>query len=87
MTMRMNEDRWMMLTLREIQWDQATIEGGAEGALVGSWFDWSHRMFKEASAEKSRMELRERAPLLLVLSTPTGNQRQQLKVEEADAAV
>eukprot|EP00971_Amphidinium_carterae_P021123 417164-Amphidinium_carterae.1 len=41
---RMNEEHLM-------------TEGGTEGALVGSWCDWLHRMFKEASAKECRMEL------------------------------
>eukprot|EP00971_Amphidinium_carterae_P032357 637385-Amphidinium_carterae.2 len=66
----MAAERLITLTLCEIQWGQAVTEGGIVGpicrtnlsALVGSWCDWSHRMFKEASAEECRMELTERAP-------------------------
>eukprot|EP00971_Amphidinium_carterae_P221651 4399954-Amphidinium_carterae.2 len=35
-------------------------EGCIEGAQIGSWCDWTHRMFKEASAEECQMELKER---------------------------
>eukprot|EP00971_Amphidinium_carterae_P117410 2325688-Amphidinium_carterae.1 len=37
----MSEERFMTLTLYEIQWDQSMTEGGIEGAQIGSWCAWS----------------------------------------------